>query len=490
MLKNIHNFVNGERDFEARFCRPKKSFSSLNVSCIGLIVILFLNGSIVLSRQHLTDVPDVLIEPFPIFSWVPPAINQEQLTWYRQAGFTVVTIYPDEKVYQKMREFWNGNYIVFREWSDDYSYQDMLEFRPNDENKIGYLIVDEPYYRLTEFSTHQNVLEETIKIFQMMREKDPQRISFVNLFPSFIGETRLGGSWLDYVRDYFEIMKPRYSSFDHYPLRWFDVTTPSFYYDLEIFRYFANRNNSNIIGFVQVFSRAANYRDVSESDIAWQVNTFLAYGAKGLWYFNFRHPHAGLSKTPKPEVSKDGVRDYRQLPGKWKEYYKDAYTTFGPAVLDYMDKKTEAYEYVKRINKQVAAWGPILLRLSNIAVRHVINRQPFVPVGTERFISGQEPYIRNVWAADVDEDMGFIVSYFENDEGVTYIMVVNKRHGEFMTCTGSKTETIIEFDDDVESAQIICNVTGKASTAKTESNKLYIDLDAGGAVLLRLQLSD
>jgi len=462
------------------------------VASIGFLFLLII--SIINPTYAGQELPEVLIEPFPILSWVPPAVNEEQLGWYKEAGFTVMTIYPDEETHRTMRLHWDGNYIVFREWTQrcpdtpDYSYEDMLAFKPDDVKKIGYLIADEPHYRHTKYSTHNKDLEEVIDIVEMMRKEDPQRISLVNLFPSFVGETNLGGSWLGYVRDYFEIMRPRYSSFDHYPLRWFDVTSPTFYYDLEIFRRYAMWNDSKMIGFVQIFSQASLFRDVSESDVAWQVNTFLAYGCKGLWYFNFRHPHPGLSRTPKPVVSDIGVRDFRYLPGPWSEYYKDAYTTFGPAILDYNDQPTRAFDYVRDINRQVAAWGPTLLRLNNIAVRHVVNRHPFVPVGTEQFVSGTEPYIRNVRAVDVDEDMGFIVSYFEDADRTPYTMIVNKRHGEYMTRAGSRTKTLIQFDDSVKNVSMICNKTGNELPIEHHNRNLRIDLDAGGAVLLKLHI--
>ena len=68
----------------------------------------------------------------------------------------------------------------------------MLAFQSDDDKKIGCLIADDPHYRHIKHSTHNKDLEEVIEIVEMMRKNDPQRISLVNLFPSYLGETNLG----------------------------------------------------------------------------------------------------------------------------------------------------------------------------------------------------------------------------------------------------------------------------------------------------------
>lgn len=457
---------------------------------LGVFFTLFLFIAKGYSAMGDNEFPDILIEPFPILSWVPPAIDEQQLGWYKEAGFTVLTIYPDEQTYQTMKKHWDGNYILFKEWSG-HTYDQMLAFHPEDKNKIGYLLGDEPLY---------GQLVKYKEIADKMRNADPHRLCLVNLFPSYVGETRLGNGFLDYLKDSFELIKPRYCVLDHYPLLWFDVQKPSFYYDIEMLRKFAMWNNSKQIGFVQTYSSTA-CRDVSESDLAWQVNTFLAYGCKGLWYFNFRHPTPGLSGAKEPQISKAGVRDYRTLPGVWTEYYKPVYETFGnSSVLGIDDKPSYVFEYTKKINAQVAAWGPLLLTLENTAVRHVVNRQPFAPVGTEIFDTGKGeswqpefssvPLVRVIRAIDPDKDKGYIAGYFKSKDGENYVMIVNKRFGEYISCAGGRNATVIEFDELVKNVLVISNIDGTSSKAQVTNNRLNIDIDGGGAILLKLEVGN
>ncbi|MFI4911502.1 MAG: hypothetical protein ACIAQZ_07530 [Sedimentisphaeraceae bacterium JB056] len=443
-----------------------------------VIILVFSNSSIADDSM-----PDVLIKPFPILSWVPPQVSQQQLNWYDEAGFTVLTMYPDEDKYEVMKKYWDGNYIVFKEWSE-FDYDDMLAFHPEDDKKIGYLLGDEPLY---------DGLAEYKVIADKMREADPQRICLVNLFPSYVGETRLGNGFLDYIKDSFELINPRYCSLDNYPLMWFDVERPEYYYDIEMLRKFSQWNDSKQIGFIQLYSSSV-CRDVSESDVAWQVNTLLAYGCKGLWYFNFRHPSAGDSKAKMPEISEAGAKDFRNLPGQWAEYYKPVYENFGgSSALGMDDKPSFSFEYVKKANAQALAWGPLLLTLENNAVRHVVNRQPFAPVGTEvfaeaRFISeANEPFINSVKAVDPDKDKGFIISYFENEAKDSYVMIVNKNHGEFITCKGGAAKTKIVFDEEVAGIKIVSPVDGTLEDKKITDRLLTVDIEAGGAILFKVE---
>ena len=85
--------------------------------------------------------PDVTIKPFPIMPWVPPALNEEQITLFRDAGFNVLFLYPDEDDYKKMKSLWDGNFALMKEWSvRGYTTEDMLDFHSEDTKKIGYLM--------------------------------------------------------------------------------------------------------------------------------------------------------------------------------------------------------------------------------------------------------------------------------------------------------------------------------------------------------------
>ena len=60
-------------------------------------------------------------------TWNPPALTAQQLGWYEQTGFNVMFIYPEEEAYEKLKENWDGNWMVFKEWNrKGYDYKTMI----------------------------------------------------------------------------------------------------------------------------------------------------------------------------------------------------------------------------------------------------------------------------------------------------------------------------------------------------------------------------
>ena len=100
-----------------------------------------------------------------------------------------------------------------------------------------------------------------------------------------------------------------------------------------------------------------------------------------------------------------------------------------------------------------------------------------------------EPYIAAVKAAEQHKSMGYIVSFFEDKAKQPYVMIVNKRHGEFMSRKGGRLKTVVALTKDVKKAYSISNKTGKEEEIKLGSNNAFEKVfDGGGAILLRLEL--
>ena len=57
-----------------------------------------------------------------------------------------------------------------------------------------------------------------------------------------------------------------------------------------------------------------------------------------------------------------------------------------------------------------------------------------------------------------------------------------------MTSADGRTKTLIQFDDSVKNVSMICDKTGNVLPAELHNRELRIDLDAGGAVLLKLNI--
>lgn len=423
------------------------------------------------------------IEPFPILSFVPPAITEEQLKLYKECNFTVLTVWPKEREYEIMKKHWNGNYILYNIWGDpNITYDDMIAFHPEDPQLVGYFLGDEPNF------THIDVVG---KIADKFRSARPGKPCLVNMFPSYAGY-QLRSNYTDYVIKYFEVLKPQYCALDNYPCFWFNVDRSDFYYDIANLRHYALKYNSRQIGFVQVYSSNVS-REVSESDLAWQVNSFLAYGCKGLWYFNYRHP-AAKGSAVKTNDPLNEIFDFRLNSGTTAKPYKPV-RVFGSAVLDMNDKPSYAYPLVKNVNGKAIVWGKLLTNFTSVDVFHTSNSvvpgyNPYDPVGADIFYPGEMKYIQNVTPTNPLSVSGFIIAYFEDSSKHPYVMIVNKKHGEDITCAQAAVMTKVEFKDNVKAAFSISNVDGKEKQMKIENKCIVENIGGGEAIFLRLELAN
>lgn len=178
-----------------------------------------------------------------------------------------------------------------------------------------------------------------------------------------------------------------------------------------------------------------------------------------------------------------------------EEYYSDIYT-FGSGVLNLDDKKGERFDDVAEVNAETLTWGNILIKLTNVRVRHILGfHEAFSPVGTDEFAhqdwSGAvEKYVVDISAGDKVKSMGYILSYFEDAQKQPYLMIVNKRHGEFMSRKGGKLNTKIAFTNEVKNVYSISNkTTVEEEMLLDNSNSFSREISGGGAILLRLELN-
>ena len=431
---------------------------------------------------------EITIKPFPILSFIPPALTEQQLGWFAEAGFNVMTIHPDEQQYNTMKKYWNGNFMLFKEFnSKGYDYKTMADFHADDLNRIGFFLGDEP-------KTYQ--LDDLKKQYDFLRAKHPNMISLVNLFPSFGPQTLMGSSYQEYVQTYFTKLHPAYASLDNYPCYRLGYEGKTYYHDLEMMREMGQKNNCKILGFVQVYSSDA-VRDVSASDLTWQVNSLLAYGCKGLFYFYFRNPVLAVneltdSKIMKP-IKKDSVYDMKQ--GRIKVPAKNVYL-FGSGVLNAKDQKGERFKDVAKVNSEALVWGETLVGLKNLKVRHILGySDPYPPVGTDEFNTkdwsgAEEEYIVKIDSKNKNQNKGYILTYFEDVYKRPYLMIVNKKHGEDMTCEEGTLLTNINFTKDIEKVYFISNISGKEEQIQlNQNNGFEREISGGGAILLRLKLN-
>ncbi len=139
-------------------------------------------------------------------------------------------------------------------------------------------------------------------------------------------------------------------------------------------------------------------RQASVSDARWQVFCQLAYGAKGLWWYNYQRKPSGME-------------------------------AFGDGYVDINGNKTTLYAMCSNINYKVRNWGMVLKNpnLTPTAVSFIPNSQSGPPAGVDTYQYGDAGGYFDVISADG----GVCISKFDFawDSDWHYVMVVNMQHG-------------------------------------------------------------
>ncbi len=199
----------------------------------------------------------------------------------------------------------------------------------------GYVVRDEPSGDL--FPGLRDVRD-------VFLEEDPLHEPLINLLPSYGSPTQLGfDDYRTHVRSYIETVKPRLLSYDNYALRE-PVTWYNYWYDdLTIVREETQKAQIPFLVFMQSEGIMGHLRVPNRAEILWQVNTALAYGARGIGWFCYW--------TPAPD---QGFPQDDGAPPLLVESHNNA-------MIDINGKRTEVYNHVREANLYLKKAGRGLL---------------------------------------------------------------------------------------------------------------------------------
>lgn len=197
---------------------------------------------------------------------------------------------------------------------------------PSGDAVWGYFVRDEPT-RADFPAVKQRV--------DLLRAAHPGKLAYVNLFPSYCDEERLGtASYDEHVRLFIEAVQPDVLCMDHYPFMKPDKDTRGAYLsDLQVMRRHALANGIPWWNYFNTMPFGPHH-DPTEAQLRWQVFSSVAYGARGVLYFCYWTPRG--AEFPR-----------------------------GGAILTAEGKKTRHYEQAKRINATLKAWGPHLMHMTS-----------------------------------------------------------------------------------------------------------------------------
>jgi hypothetical protein len=173
----------------------------------------------------------------------------------------------------------------------------------------GYFIVDEP---------NTDLFDDCKLISGYLREKDPERLVYINLFPLYATESQLGVSvskidqnklsyprnihgigannktvlaYAEYLRQYVSAVEPELISYDHYHL-FEQGDTKNYFLNLAMISHISKELKIPFMNIIQASKATKEWKLPTEKEIRFQVYTTLAYGGRGISYYIYWGPEA------------------------------------------------------------------------------------------------------------------------------------------------------------------------------------------------------
>jgi len=218
---------------------------------------------------------------------------------------------------------------------------------------------------------------------ERIRNADDTHPMYLNLFPSYVDSAALGCTYREYVRRFIEEVKLPLVSFDNYPIV-NEGIRQLWYENLEIIASESERAGLPFWAFA-LSTAHMSYPLPTMASLRIQMYTNLAYGAQGLQYFTYWNP---------------GTETW----------------DFHDAPINLEGERTEAYDLVKAMNKELQARADVFVGSKVVSVCHTGEE---IPVGTRRL----EEIPAHV--TELQTVGGAIVSLLENGKDL-YLVVVNR----------------------------------------------------------------
>lgn len=271
---------------------------------------------------------------------------------------------------------------------DDYAHgvAEAIEQYAVHPQVVGFFVVDEPEW---------DMYDAVVEAVRIVKQHNARLLPFVNLLPLHpqFSERLQFESYAAYLADYAERAATGHVCYDYYAqMSEREYENPLYFVNLN---YYSGLASTHGVGFWNTLLATPHfcYRKPSYDDFRWQVNTTLAYGAKGILYFTFYTPENGPG----------GETNYRQGP------------------IDWWGNRTESFAWIRDVNRELhGRWGDMFLSLELVRVGHY----PQAPAA-ELTVFRPDGYVCDIGIV-TGRDPHLIVSEFRHrDNGTAYVFVVN-----------------------------------------------------------------
>lgn len=261
----------------------------------------------------------------------------------------------------------------------------------------GLYLADEPTYpAYTQNDDRSRDIETYAPLFEHAEKLD--LFGAGNLM--ILNDLNRKEAYKQYIEEYLTKCPVEYLSFDHYV---FDRDTyTEYFYNLDIIRKYANEYEIPFWSYIQAgaqWNDTKEYFDSqeyfpNEGEFYWNVNTTLAFGAKGIEYFPIIQPnYFAWAKSTDYDFERNG------LFGAW-------------------GNKTRWYYYAQNINQQIAAIDEVLMNSVSKGILVNGNRATKETAQCECLLEGRS------WRELKDFSGDALIGCF-NYQGKTALYIVN-----------------------------------------------------------------
>ncbi|WP_370895471.1 hypothetical protein [Chryseobacterium gossypii] len=326
-------------------------------------------------------------EKLPVFAFhgVPPGqySTKDQFTTMKKAGIDICyTLFNNnEEVLRALDAAQEaGVKLVIKVETLFSDTERTVKLLKNHPALYGYCLLDEP---------PPSKFDELAKIVREIRKYDSNHITYINLFPNYVGKDVIDGySYREYLDLFLQKVPVEFLSFDHYPIVNNEVRG-DWYQNLETVRDICLKNKINFWAFANSTIHY-NYLQPTIEGIRLQQFSNLLYGAQGLQYFAY-----------------------------WTLTYEYNWRKekYGYSIVDDKGNPTPTYSVVKTVNEEIQRLAWVFLGAKSNAIFHTGDR---IPQGTKRLFS-----IPNSFSSFSTKGGEALISYMSNGNN-EFIIIQNK----------------------------------------------------------------
>lgn len=407
-----------------------------------VIVCLFLLAAAAPGQQQFHNPERVAAKTFPIMAWGGSPSDQAQLNLMKDAGLNASGFCRVEDV-GKVQDaglscFVSDKRVNGYDWANMPSESEIrrnvaevVKATASNPAVLGYYLRDEP---------HASLMPAMGRVSKMLKEAAPDKWPYVNLFPYRVSKERMGTPDYDtYAKMLVDTIGQPFLSYDNYSLVGGEMLE-YFYNNLEAVRRISQETNTPFWNCI-LANAHFNYMEPSDATFNLQVYATLAYGGRGIQYFTYYSPHNG---------------NYRL------------------GAVDQFGNKTATWDALRRINLQIHALAPTMLKLKSTGVYHYPDVPEFgKPLSQSKLIRSVPMVMRYVKPPIQGR---FLIGEFEDGQGRPYFMIVNKD-------LNNSFQFSIELKEQGKKLIRICNYAG----IEEEFGREMDWLAPGAGILFRVE---